>query len=95
MSLQDPIIEVLKPSMLGARFLDTEVPPEIKPLLELLRCRAVAFALPDEIPMWEITTADGQNYIRVQQAFVTDSEETWRELIGHLLDYAESKRKEP
>lgn len=91
MALHDPIIEVLKPSMLGARFLDTAVPPEIKPILELLGCVARAFALPDKIPMWEITTNDGRNYIRVQQAFVTDNEETWRELIGYLLDYAKSK----
>jgi hypothetical protein len=90
MPLENPIIEVLKPALKAPRFLDTPVPENIKPILELLGARAVAFRTED-VDHWEITTQDGQHYIRVEQAFVEDNEDTWRELIGHLLDYAKSK----
>lgn len=90
MPLLDPIIEVLKPSMAGARIVDGVVPENIQPILELLRCRAIAFQQ-DGAAKWEITTHDGQHYIRVDQEYVGDDEGTWRELIGHLLDYAKTK----
>ena len=93
MPLLDPIQEVMKPSMLGAEFLDTPVPENIVPILSLLQARAVAFSLKG-VAHWEITTADGLDYARVEQQFVGDDEAVWRELIGHLLDYAAKKRQE-
>jgi hypothetical protein len=91
MPLENPIIEVMKPSMKGAQFLDTPVPENIVPILELLGARAVPYIDGDNVPHWEITTRDGLHYIRVQQAYVEAVEDTWRELIGHLLDYAAAK----
>ena len=93
MPLEDPIVEALKPSVRGAEFLNTEVPENIKPVLELLQARAVAFDV-DGVEYWEVTTYDGQHYIRAQQAYLGDSEAEWTKLVGMLLDYAESKRKE-
>jgi hypothetical protein len=90
MPLLDPIVEAMKPSMSGARFLDTPVPENITPILELLRARAVAFAL-DGVPHWEITTNNGVEYARVAQEYLGDDEAEWTKLIGMLLDYAAAK----
>jgi len=91
MPLLDSIQEAMKPSMLGAEFLDTPVPENIKPILELLQARAVAFRLKG-VDMWEITTQDGLDYARVEQQFLGDDEEEWTKLVGMLLDYSKSKR---
>lgn len=93
MPLESPIVEVLKPSMAGARIVDGVIPENIIPVLELLRCSAVAYCQTG-VDMWEITTHDGQHYIRVNQEYVADDEATWRELIGHLLGYAAKKGHE-
>ncbi len=91
MALDKPIIEAMKPSMRGARIINTPVPENIVPILELQGACAVPFIDGDDVPHWEVTTSDGLCYIRVQQAYIGDAEGTWRELIGHLLDYAKTK----
>lgn len=93
MPLLDPVYEANKPAMLGAEFLNNEVPENIKPILELLQARAVAFTL-NGVAHWEITTQDGLDYARVEQAAIGDDEEQWTKMIGLLLDYAAKKRKE-
>jgi len=89
--LLEPIQEAMKPSFEGAEFLDTAVPENIKPILELLRARAVAYTQ-DGVAHWEITTGDGKHYARVQQAVIGDDEAEWTKLVGMLLDYAAKKR---
>ena len=92
MPMLDPIYEAMKPSFEGAEFLDTAVPENIKPILELLQARAVAYTQ-DGVAHWEITTGDGKHYARVQQAVIGDDEEQWTKMVGILLDYANSKVK--
>ena len=90
MPLLDPIVEVMKPSMLTARIVNGAVPENIQPILTLMRCCVIAFEQ-GGIPFWEITTEDGKDYVRVQQHYILDDEAEWTRLIGMLLDYAKSK----
>jgi hypothetical protein len=95
MPLENPIIEVLKPKMI-LDFLDTKVPENIVPILELLRARAQPYRdKTSGIDFWEITTQDGKHYIRVQQHYILDDESEWTRMIGMLLDYAASQEKQP
>ena len=90
--LDTPIYEAMKPSFKSAVFLDTKVPANIVPILDLLQARAVAFDL-NGVADWEITTQDGRDYIRVEQEVIGDDEAEWTKLVGMLLDYANSKVK--
>jgi hypothetical protein len=89
MPLENPIIEAIKPSMRGARIVDGLPPENIRPILTLMQCRAVAYEN-DGLPMWELTTENG-HYIRVQQHYILDDEAEWTRLIGMLLDYAKQQ----
>lgn len=93
MPLLDPIVEVLKPSMAGARIVERAVPENIKPILTLMKCRVIALEK-DGLPFWELTTEDGLHYVRVQQHYILDDEAEWTRLIGMLLDYAASKEQQ-
>lgn len=93
MPLENPIIEVMKPSMLNAHIVDGLPPENIKTILTLMKCRVVAFKQ-DDIAFWEITTEDGKDYIRVQQHYILDDESEWTRLIGMSLDYAAQKQQE-
>ncbi len=90
MALLDPIVEVNKPSYKDAKFLDTPLPENIKPILELLNARATPFSL-NGVHHWEITTGNGMHYARIEQEVIGDDEDKWRSLIGMLLDYAKSQ----
>ena len=52
--LDTPIYEAMKPSFKSAVFLDTKVPANIVPILDLLQARAVAFdiGLPMGLRRW-------------------------------------------
>ena len=89
MKLNDSIIEAHKPSFAQAIFLDRPVPENIKPILELLQARAVCFDLLG-INWWEITV--GLEYGRIECDALGDDEDAWRDIIGRILDFSESKR---
>lgn len=89
MKLNDSIIEANKPSFIQARFADRPVPENIKPILELLGAQAVAFEL-QGVLWWEITV--NLEYGRVECDALGDDEDAWRDLIGRILDFSQSKR---
>lgn len=88
MKLNDSIIEADKPSFTGAIFCTRPVPPNIKPILELLQAKAIAFNLKD-IDWWEITV--GLEYGRIECEALGDDEDAWRDIIGRILDFSNSK----
>ncbi len=94
MPMLDPIYEVMKPAQ-SPEFMNTEVPVNIKPILELLQARAVAFHnKKDGKNYWEITTQDGRDYCRIEQEAIGDDEAEWMKMVGILLDYAAKKRSQ-
>lgn len=94
MPMLDPIYEVMKPK-LEPSFMETKVPANIVPILELLQARAVSFHnKADGKNYWEITTQDGRDYCRIEQEAIGDDEEQWTKMVGILLDYAAQKRSQ-
>lgn len=90
MKLNDSIIEANKPNFLKAKFIDRIPPPNIKPLLELLNATVVAFEL-GGVDWWEVTV--NLEYGRVECDALGDDEDAWRDLIGRILDFSNSKQR--